>query len=432
MNDSLIKLARSNPLDKRTVQLLFDDYEAAKEHDPNYELTYLQLKWFYSNKKWRYLNKIAKYYLNYSKINNAFFCFIASLCENYAQPEIIAAAESLREISMPIIPEKLRDNRFAVSVIMPTYNRTTEIKNSIKSVLRQSFKDFELVIINDGGRDAVKEVVDSFISEKIKYYKLQQNKGLAGALNEGILRAEGKYIAYLDDDDIYYENHLGNLIETIEKRPKCDLIYSNAWWCFGEVKGDVFLENSRKLLGRRPNKFDRELLFRNNYISTLNILHRKDCFKKCGLFNEELVMCMDWELWLRFSLECNIYQLNVISGEYRFKGNNMSTVDELSMAFFPSVIRKCCETNYGKVIFLKQYLKTNQLEMAKRIYGDLVSNYDRCTLRTKKELIYASKKFDYGNRGKLVVDFATDFINSKFWNQIRIIMKRFRDKKRYC
>jgi glycosyltransferase involved in cell wall biosynthesis len=432
MIDSLIKLARSNPRDKRTVQFLFDDYEAAKEHDPNYELTYLQLKWFYSNEKWIYLNEIAKFYLQSGKINNAFFCFIASLSENYAQPEIIAIAESLREISGPIIPERLRDNRFAVSVIMPTYNRTTEIKDSIKSVLSQSFKDFELIIINDGGRDAVKDIVDSFLSEKIKYYKLKHNKGLAGALNEGILRAEGKYIAYLDDDDIYYENHLANLINAIEKRPKCDLIYSNAWWCFGEVKGDVFLENSRKLLGRRPNRFDRELLFRNNYISTLNILHRKECFKKCGFFNEELVMCMDWELWMRFALECNIYQLNVITGEYRFKGNNMSSIDDLSMAFFASVIRKCYETNYGKDIFLKQYIKNGQQKKAERIYGDLISNFERCTIRTKKELIYASKKVHFRNRRELVVNYAIDCINSKSWNLIRRILKKFRDKERYC
>src|SRR4030066_1319052 len=284
MSESLIQLARSRPEDEHIAHRLFLDYEASKEHDYNCELTYLQLKWLYSQEKWRYLNEIAKLYINSGKNRIAYMCLISSLDANPIQPEIFELAESLKKRSGPKMAEKLRDDKLMVSVIMPTYNRVAEITESIQSVLNQSFKDFELLIVNDGGTDAVKKVVDSFCSEKIKYIKLDRNKGLAGALNEGILRAEGKYIAYLDDDDVYYPNHLGTLFDLIEKRPNCDVMYSNAWWCSGEIKGGAFVERSRKLLGRRPYRFDRDPLLSNNFISTLNILHRKACFRKSGLF----------------------------------------------------------------------------------------------------------------------------------------------------
>src|SRR4030067_2672131 len=395
MGESLFQQARSNPSDELIARRLFHDYEASKEHDQDYVLTYLQLKWFYSHEKWKYLNEIAKLYMSAGKYRIAYMCLISSLDANPIQPEIFKLTESSKKRSGPIMADGLREDKLSVSVIMPTYNRVSEIKESIRSVLNQSFKDFELIIVNDGGTDAVKAVVDSFCSAKIKYFKLDHNKGLAGALNEGILRAEGKYIAYLDDDDVYYPDHLATLVGLIEKHPNCDLIYSNAWWYSGEINGDAFVGKSKKLLGRRPDRFDKEFLFWINYISTLNVLHKKECLRTTGLFNEDLNMLMDWELWLRFALEHRFYQLNSITGEYRFKGNNMSTVDELTIAFLAKVIRRYYEVNCGKIVFLKHYLREDQREKAGEIYYDTLLHLDYCTRAAKKELFYISKEFPY-------------------------------------
>jgi glycosyltransferase involved in cell wall biosynthesis len=410
---ALIKLARSNPSDERTARLLFLDYEATKDHDQSYDLTYLQLKWFYEQDKWRYLNAIGKLWMDGGKNSIAFMCFIGSLAINPNQPIIFELAQSLSDHSRLRIANNLRGNKFTVSVIMPTYNRVAEIKGSIQSVLDQSFKDFELVIVNDGGTDAVKEVVDSFGSKKIKYYKLERNKGLSGALNEGILKAEGKYIAYLDDDDVFYSNHLSNLVAFIDRHPDYDYVYSNAWWCEGETKGGVYVEISRRLLERRPKRFSRQLLFNNNYISTLNILHRKDCFTKAGFFNEDLGMLMDWELWIRFAHEYNFCQLNDITGEYRFKRNNMSTVDQLSVVFLAHMIRRFYEMFYGKIIFLKQYLSSDQKKKAEEVYYDILSNCSKCTLAAKKELFYISKKFPRWKNTDLYMNLATEYLNRK-------------------
>jgi glycosyltransferase involved in cell wall biosynthesis len=433
MSESVIQLARSNPRNEQNAHLLFKDYESSTKHDPDYDLTYLQLKWLYSSEKWKYLNGIAKLYINAGKIKNAYMCLIASLDANHIQPEIFALAESLKELSAPKMPDGLKNDTLAVSVIMPTYNRGAEIKESIQSVLNQSFRDFELVIVNDGGMDGVKDIVNSFCSEKIKYYKLERNKGLAGALNEGILKAEGKYIAYLDDDDIYYPEHLETLVGFMEERPDCDLIYSNAWWCSGEIKGDVYVEKSRKLLGRRPARFDRDFLFWINYISTLNVMHRKECFRRSGLFNEDLKMLMDWELWLRFALEHNFNQLNVVTGEYRFKGNNMSTVDELTITFLAKVIRRYYEVNCGNIVFLKHYLRNNQREKAEKIYYDLLLHYASCTRAAKKELFYISKEFPYWKSRKLFANLAVDFVYYKVKRLFSLLFKKkIRKDDLYC
>lgn len=413
MAESLIKLARAKPEDEQTARRLFRDYEGTKEHDRTYDLTYLQLKWFHEPDKWRYLNEIGKLYVDMGKKSIALMCFVGSLALELDQPEIFELAQSLKNHTRFQIAKRLRDNRVTVSVIMPTYNRVAEIKESIRSVLDQSFKDFELVIVNDGGTDAVKEVVDSFGSPKIKYYKLKQNKGLSGALNEGILRAEGKYIAYLDDDDIYYPDHLSCLAEFIARHPHCDYAYANAWWCEGDIQNGVYREISRRLLERRPKRFSRHRLFENNYISTLNILHRKDCFVKAGFFNEDLGVLMDWELWIRFAHLYNFYQLNDITGEYRFKRNNMSSVDQLSMVFLAHTIRRFYSMHYGKIVFLKYYLSSDQRKKAREIYDDILADCTKCPLPAKRELFYISKKFPRWKNKDLYMSLTAEYLKRK-------------------
>jgi glycosyltransferase involved in cell wall biosynthesis len=413
MSQSLIQQVRSNPTDERSAHQLFLDYETSKDHEQSYDLTYLQLKWLYSQDQWRYLSEIAKLYLNVGKSRIAFMCLITSLHANPGQSAVFELAESLKEPCSFRMTDRLREDKLTVSVIMRTYNRVAEIRDSIQSVLNQSYQDFELVIVNDGGTDDVKEVVDSFHSGKIKYHKHARNQGIGGALNEGILRAEGKYIAYLDDDDVYYPDHLGALLDVFDKRPNCDVVYSNAWWCFGKIKGDTFVAESKKLLDRRPSRFDRDLLFSNNYISTLNLLHRKSCFRGSGLFNEDLEKCEDWEMWLRFARKYNFFQLNDITGEYRFRGNNTSTADLLSMSFFSTVIRCFSETCNGDIVFLKHYLRNGQTERAEDIFDRVLSGYDRCPQAAKKELFYASKEFPYWKSKGLYGNLALDFLKRK-------------------
>ena len=88
-----------------------------------------------------------------------------------------------------------------VSVVIPTYNRASLLKRAIKSVLCQTYPDFEVIIVDDGSTDNTEEVIRSFDDKRVKYIKLKKNKGYPVALNKGVKTAKGEYIGFLDSDD---------------------------------------------------------------------------------------------------------------------------------------------------------------------------------------------------------------------------------------
>ncbi len=107
-----------------------------------------------------------------------------------------------------------------VSVFIPVYNREHYISEAITSVLEQSFQDFELLIINDGSSDRTEEVILSFDSPQIRYYKNEHNLGIAATRNKGLELAQGKYLALLDSDDIALPNRLQVQVEYMESHPE--------------------------------------------------------------------------------------------------------------------------------------------------------------------------------------------------------------------
>ena len=339
------------------------------------DVSNLKLQFLSQVSRYDYLNTIAVDYAHKNRESLAFMCLAESLRLNPVQSDILVLAESLREHAVPRFPNKLRDDKLLVSVLMPTFNRTDEIHESIRSVLKQSFQDFELIIINDGGTDTVKGIIDSFESPKIKYIKLPVNKGLSSALNEGVLAAEGKYIAYLDDDDIYYPDHLRILVNCIEHSSGYDCVYANSWRCYGEIRNNEFVEQSRELYEIRPRKFDSGLLSRENYISTLNILHKKNCFMKAGLFNADLTCLMDWDLWVRFVVDFKFHQIDAITGEYRWKRNNMTLVNSLEQRFVASILKPYHEFGRGNIGLLKSCICNNKRENAEKLFGEIIRGY---------------------------------------------------------
>ena len=211
-----------------------------------------------------------------------------------------------------------------VSVIVPTYNRPQMLIDAIQSILDQSYKNVEIVVINDCGTD-VKEIVRGLnIRNNIIYLNHHTNKGLAASRNTGIKAASGKYIAYLDDDDIYYPNHLETLVNVIEEG-KYKVAYTDAYRAF------QVLENGHYRITRRDipfsNDFDRDLLLIQN-ISPVNcFVHAKSCLDEVGLFDEDLHAHEDWDLWIRLSREYDFKHIRKVTAEFRWRmdGSTMSS-----------------------------------------------------------------------------------------------------------
>ena len=115
-----------------------------------------------------------------------------------------------------------------VSVIIPTYNRSSVLSRAIDSVLRQSFKDFELIVVDDGSTDNTKELIEKY-SDQITYI-YQDNKGVSAARNKGLEHAKGEWIAFLDSDDEWKKKKLEKQIAFIEINPLFQWSHGNEKW----------------------------------------------------------------------------------------------------------------------------------------------------------------------------------------------------------
>ena len=107
-----------------------------------------------------------------------------------------------------------------ISVIMSVYNGESYLKDSIDSILNQTFNDFEFIIVNDNSNDSSKEIILSYADERIIYLENKQNIGLASSLNKAIKKAKGIFIARMDDDDISYADRFRLQVDFLESNPK--------------------------------------------------------------------------------------------------------------------------------------------------------------------------------------------------------------------
>lgn len=286
--------------------------------------------------------------------------------------------------------ENYQPDKTKVSVIMPTKNRHSIIYKSITSVLSQSERDLELIIINDGGSDDLAELIVTIQDPRLRYIKLEKSLGASAARNYGVKAAHGKYIAYLDDDDIFYPDHLLTLINLLERK-NSDFSYSNCKRTYGEYVDSEFIESS-SIIPWQPINFDLNKLITSNYISTLNVLHKRECLFHIGGFNTDIRYCEDWELWIRIACSYKISNTSQITGEYRFRHQdnaekNTSLTDKNLMTFYDKLLSEFHRHLFYYTELYDHFQRHNKLENCsfyqKKIF-DLI--YSEHYPFTKKQL----------------------------------------------
>lgn len=195
-----------------------------------------------------------------------------------------------------------------VSVIIPTYNRAQLLRKAILSVLEQTCKDFEIIIVDDASTDKTREVVKEFDDKRIRYIYHDKNQGGAAARNTGIKAAKGEYIAFLDSDDEWLPHKLKKQIKILEKYEDISVVYSN----FVVIDGsDKFIN-----LGFNQNQFPSGYIFRDvllwksacGYLQTM--LVRKDCFEEIGYFDPEFAMAHDRDMAVRLAKRYKMYGMS--------------------------------------------------------------------------------------------------------------------------
>lgn len=182
-----------------------------------------------------------------------------------------------------------------VSIVIPTYNRAHLLGRAVNSVLRQTFTDFELIVVDDASADDTAGVVGGFHDRRIRYVRHGSNLGASVARNTGISKAQGDYVGLLDDDDEWYPEKLERqVLKFSEVSEAVGLVYA----------GHEVRENNGHLLHTyhpeaRGNVRLRLLL--GTTLGSPTPLIRTACFQKVGLFDKSLKSCQDWDMWKRIS-----------------------------------------------------------------------------------------------------------------------------------
>jgi glycosyltransferase involved in cell wall biosynthesis len=189
------------------------------------------------------------------------------------------------------------------SIIIPTYNRALLLKNLLHSFTQQTFGDFEVIIVDDGGTDHSEEIVSEFNDNRLSYYR-KNNGGVSSARNFGLTKAKGHYINFFDSDDLAYPNHLQEAHAFFTKNPGSFVAIFDYEW------GDAAKINYKKISNRYK---DPNLAIRyKNYISTNCIFIEKSFTDKIR-FNEKLIISEDWEYWLKLSALTRFSVINTLT-----------------------------------------------------------------------------------------------------------------------
>jgi glycosyltransferase involved in cell wall biosynthesis len=203
---------------------------------------------------------------------------------------------------MQVSKMKITKRNPLVSVIIPTYNRGWIIKEAIDSILAQDYTEFELIVVDDGSTDHTSDVLDSY-GDDIKVL-FQKNKGVSAARNRGIAEASGKFIAFLDSDDLWLPQKLTVQIEFFNQTP-------DALICQTE---EVWIRNGLRVNPKKRHKKPSGMIFNPSLelclVSPSAVMIRRSLFGRVGKFDETLPACEDYDLWLRISCRFPVHLID--------------------------------------------------------------------------------------------------------------------------
>ncbi len=183
------------------------------------------------------------------------------------------------------------------SVIIPVYNGISYICDAIESAVKQTYKNIEIIVVDDGSTDGLKEVLAPYIKRGTIRYFYEENKGLAAARNTGIKNAKGEYIAFLDADDVFLPEKVERQVTYLTEHPECDISYSDIWHFYEESpERNMSLQY---VYYSGSEVFPR--LLKKNFINPLTVVMRRSVTERFGLFNEDFRRSEDWEYWIRLS-----------------------------------------------------------------------------------------------------------------------------------
>jgi glycosyltransferase involved in cell wall biosynthesis len=269
-----------------------------------------------------------------------------------------------------------------VSVIIPTYNRLSFLNNAIKSVLNQTYTNFEIIVINDNSDDGTNEFLEKFNNSKIKYIRNDKTLYAPASRNIGVAKAKGDLVAFLDDDDEWYPNKLEDQVKLFADKT-IGLVYGGV---------DLFFEDYNLFYSTKPilkGKIYNDMLMKNYIGATPSVIIRKVALKDiCNESNEYFDISFparqDYDLWIRISKiwKVDYIQKPVLKQNYRNSINRISrninnhiNAHVLLDKKYKLEISSCLSTIQKKNRLINQFLflaaqsiKINNTSIARKYY----------------------------------------------------------------
>ncbi|WP_068783797.1 glycosyltransferase [Paenibacillus phocaensis] len=289
---------------------------------------------------------------------------------------------SIYEIKSYFLPQpySLPKSHQLVTVIIPTYNRKEYIAETVQSVLHQTHKNIEIIVVDDGSLESPKDELFPYL-DHIKYvYK--ENGGKSSALNEAIHYANGEFIWVFDDDDIALPLKLELQLKRFVANPDLGMVHSRSV-DFNDINGQVIRVHD---LSPINNKLDFRLLMRGCFVHGPTVIFRKSCLDQLGGWDPQLVRAQDYDFWLRMALVFEMEYLPVPTVRYRVHTGHRGSANE--PVTFNELVSKTAK--YEQVIFKKLYQNVPINEMYKEIFQS-----DNVTLMLEafieRALVYAAR-----------------------------------------
>lgn len=299
-----------------------------------------------------------------------------------------------------------------ISVVMSVYNDETFLEDSIKSILEQTFSDFEFIIINDCSTDTSYDIISRFQDERIKILENEHNIGLTRSLNIAIKVAKGEYIARQDADDISLPNRFEKQIFYLDNNPEIALLGTS----IHRINGNGHILREVKSVNK-PSFKD---FLESNHIKHGSSMFRRAIFMQLGGYNELFRYSQDYELWLRFAESYDIR--NLLEPLYQLRIHNQSIgytkIEEtrLYCQLARKLIKKeitSFQVDYIKKKGIKQvynYLNQEELlEIKKRIHeirsGILVQEGDMKAAREEYKNVFRLEPLNLMNIINLIRSF---------------------------
>jgi len=214
-----------------------------------------------------------------------------------------------------------------VSVIITTFNREKFILEAIKSVISQTFSDWEMIIIDDASTDKTERIVKDFIggNSKIKYTKNPTNMGAPRSKNKGLELSSGTYIAPLDSDDVWLDQN--------KLQKQVEFLNVNKDYCMlggGIMRIDAESKPLQKVLYPVYDSLIRKIILQFNPFPQSTLLYRKDVALSCGGYSENYKICDDYDLWLKMGLQAKFTNIPQVLAGYRVHGGNITKTKRLT------------------------------------------------------------------------------------------------------